>query len=206
MKRIILPPTKPMGAVMCSVLVSMMVALAGCAAGGSCESASAGSIAEVSETSTTTVLPPLEYEEPPQYPEGLEVDSPANAGRFLQFAIETLNYALRFNDVEPVQAISYPDCGFCNSTIDMATSLQAGGYRRVGAELACVVVGVEYQAETGLFFLDSQCTAPERTTYNLAGDIVDAIDAEEIAITWVVTMIDGPWMLGNAGTTVEETP
>lgn len=149
-------------------------------------------------------MPPLEFETPPQYPEGLEVDSAANAERFLEFAIDTLNYGQRFNDSAAVQSISVPECDFCTATNDSFDSYAEQGLRRVGTELSCTVTNGEYQPESGLFYLHSECTSSEGATYDTAGEVVETYSATSVPITWAVTMVNGPWQLVEAGTLPNE--
>lgn len=139
-------------------MAAACLVLAGCSGGGS-SSESPSPSAEVTETATesetatetSTALPPLEYEAPPQYPEGIEVDSAANAEVFLQFAIDTLNYAQRFNDVEAWEAISHPDCGFCNDMVGSITEHRDNRIRQTGVEISCQVVAVDISLKRGYF-------------------------------------------------------
>lgn len=190
-------------------MAAACLVLAGCADGGSSanslgttQEATGTETATASETSTT--LPPLEYETPPQYPEGIEIDSAANAETFVQFAIDTLNYGQRFNNTDVIDAIALPDCGFCNTTIEAFRQFQDQNLRRVGAELECTVTEVRYQAETGLFYLDSDCTSTDGQTFNQSGEQVASVPSSSFPLTWIVTMINGPWELVDAGTTPSE--
>lgn len=188
-----------------SVVVSAAVvslALAGCSASGG--GASSSTSAEVFETSTTTALPPLEYEAPPQYPEDLEVDSPANAETFVGFVIDTFNYAQRFNDVGVVDAISTEGCVFCQSFTELLSSFQSSGSRRIGGDLSCTVTSIEYQPETEIFYLHSDCLQTQGFTYGPEGQLLGSVEPAEPQFTWAVTMLDGVWKLVDAGTTAPQ--
>lgn len=186
---------------MSTAVVSL--AIAGCSTGGG-ESTSSSTSAEAFETSTTTPLPPLEYEEPPVYPDNMEVDSTENAVRFVEFVIDTVNYAQRFNDVEIVDSISTEGCTFCQGITDQFSMFRDNGSRRIGTELSCIVTSIEYQPDTGIFYLYSDCTQSEGATYGRDGDLLGTFDAEASQFTWAVTMINGVWKFVDAGSTVPE--
>lgn len=81
-------------------------------------------------TATPSATPSPTPQAPPMPELALE-DSEAGAIAFVEHYIEVFNYAANTGDVEPLRALSHPDCEGCESyATSFEEQYQAGGYNR----------------------------------------------------------------------------
>ena len=78
---------------------------------------------------TAAPSPSLEGDGPPPMPDLATEDSEAGAIAFVEHYIDVFNYAANSGDVEPLRALSHPDCEGCESyASSFEEQYEAGGY------------------------------------------------------------------------------
>lgn len=154
-------------------------------------------------TEDPTGPPPLVGEPKPEKPAELSEFNATGAEAFVQYAVEVLNYAQRFNLPDEVREISDPECAFCNGVIEQLQGFIERDIRQVGGHLTFNQRDVKFQPESGLYFIDGVLKLDEYTHY-LDDSPVEVVAAEETNVSFAVGAEDGEWLLYQAGSFLDD--
>ncbi|HHW82558.1 MAG TPA: hypothetical protein GX743_01875 [Actinomycetales bacterium] len=150
-------------------------------------------------TEDPTGPPPLVGEPKPEKPAELSEFNATGAEAFVQYAVEVLNYAQRFNLPDEVREISDPECAFCNSHIATLEAMRDEGVRQVGGDITFVQEEISFQPDSGLYFLDGELTVGEYSDYGADGTLLETIQGETVNAGFAVGLEDGTWRIYQAG-------
>ncbi len=155
-------------------------------------------------TEDPTGPPPLVGEPKPEKPAELSEFNATGAEAFVQYAVEVLNYAQKFNLPDEVREISDPECVFCDSVIQRLESEHDRGVRTVGGELTFTVEETQYQPSSGLYYVDGMLNSEGYDEYDSAGQLVESMASESARAGFSVGLQEGTWYLFQAGFVADE--
>jgi len=184
--------------------------LAGCGPGDP-EPTGSGSLTAGSPTPTAVETTPTELVTAvplPVMPPEMANNDAAGAEAALRYFVELSDYVLASGDSSQWTAVTDDDCVFCQSIVDSAAEIAAGGWERRGGGLTVTsIVRTELSTVESFYFVDAMV---EESAYEFVGpdgEVVESVPDNHGGVTFGVQFTGGAWTLVVAGDTESgETP
>ena len=122
------------------------------------------------------------------------------------YFIELYGYVLQTGDLTEWNAMSFPDCQFCQSTAKYVQSVHARGERIVGGDLKAEVLAIhELDSFVGGYPIDLRVTQEPASVYAADGTEDGAMAGATKSGRFHTIFIDGAWQIAEVVGAAEDS-
>lgn len=201
--------------------ISISTALAGCGGGApSPETSGASTASGVTGTPSAEVTSPEPTDEPTPEPSetldpwrlgppgvsmNMRYDTEQGAQEFVEYYIQTYNYANATQDTEQLDQISHLNCVGCQSALDSIQAIAADGLTlQDGGTTISSIDGVSHDVDDTIYIVNATLADAPGSLVNTSGEVVQVAEGLQYETTFIARYL-GPmeWTMIAFGGSVE---